>query len=116
MTPVVNIRSPRDESFNTAHRVTRCTIERCIGILKRRWYCLDAKLKVTPEKACEIICACVVLNNHAIHFSHDDEDLEENGGGDDGESADAIPVCTISEQARLAAGKAARDRLINSTF
>src|SRR6218665_223635 len=113
MTPVANIRSPRDEAFNAAHCGTRCTIEQCIGVLKRRWHCLHTELRVTPQRACEIICACVVLHNHALHYNHvldDVDDMDEMGNNN------APPARTLSEQAWLAAGKAARDQLINNIF
>jgi hypothetical protein len=58
-TPVVRIRSPKDLAYNTAHSVTCCTIERCIGILKRRWHCPHTELRVAPDRACQIfLCMC----------------------------------------------------------
>lgn len=119
MTPVVNIRSPRDETYNAAHCGTRCTIERCIGILKRRWHCLHTELRVSPEKACEIICACVILHNRATELNYvlDDHGMDDNNNNDtDDRSIAAVPTRTVTEEARLAAGKAARDRLINNIF
>ncbi|XP_062849564.1 putative nuclease HARBI1 [Trichomycterus rosablanca] len=43
---------------------TRARVEMTIGILKARFQCLRG-LRVTPERACDIIVACVVLHNIA---------------------------------------------------
>ncbi|KAK0140937.1 putative nuclease HARBI1 [Merluccius polli] len=40
------------------------TIERLNGVIKRRFACLNY-LRVEPQKACHIICACIVLHNIA---------------------------------------------------
>ena len=53
------------QRFNVAHCRTRARIEMTIGILKARFQCLR-ELGVTPERACHIIVACVVLHNIAI--------------------------------------------------
>jgi len=58
LTPVTNPRTASDQRFNDAHSITRATVERCIGVLKRRWHCLHDELRVAPAKACKIICAC----------------------------------------------------------
>jgi hypothetical protein len=39
-------------------------MEMTIGILKARFQCLR-RLRVTPERACDIIVACLVLHNIA---------------------------------------------------
>ncbi len=52
------------QHFYVAHCRTRARIEMTIGILKSRFQCLH-KLRVTPERACDIIVACVVLHNIA---------------------------------------------------
>jgi hypothetical protein len=44
---------------------TRARVENTFGILKARFQCLKM-LRVTPERACDIIIACVVLHNIAI--------------------------------------------------
>ncbi|XP_067275523.1 putative nuclease HARBI1 [Pseudorasbora parva] len=48
--------------FNLAHSRTRAKVEMTIGILKSRFQCLRG-LRVIPERACDIIVACVVLHN-----------------------------------------------------
>lgn len=54
------------QCYNVAHSRTRARVEMTIGILKARFRCLR-RLRVTPERACDIIVACVVLHN--IYFT-----------------------------------------------
>nr|XP_040025222.1 putative nuclease HARBI1 [Gasterosteus aculeatus aculeatus] len=68
--------------FNVAHCRTRARVEMTIGLLKARFQCLR-HLRVTPERACDIIVACVVLHNIAIirgeqHPSLQIQDPEED--------------------------------------
>ncbi|XP_052236393.1 putative nuclease HARBI1 [Dreissena polymorpha] len=63
LTPYINPRGRTQERFNFAHSSTRATIERCNGVLKRRWHCLHGELRYSPGKACKIIGACAVLHN-----------------------------------------------------
>lgn len=112
MTPVVNIHSPRGEAYNTAHCGTHCTTEICISILNHCWHCLQTELIATPQKACKISCACAVLHNCATELNHVFDDPAMEDDNDDDSSTAAVPIRTITEQAQLAAGKAARDSLI----
>ncbi|KAK0132453.1 putative nuclease HARBI1 [Merluccius polli] len=52
------------QRFNVAHCRTRSRVEMTIGILKSQFQCLR-KLRVTSERACDIV-ACGVLHNIAI--------------------------------------------------
>jgi hypothetical protein len=126
MTPIINPRGPKEEAYNTALCGTRCTVERCIGILKRRWHCLHAELRVAPAKACKIVCACVALHNRAMQLHHDlgddldddddDDDDVSSNGDDDPAPAGPQANITVSERARIASGKAARERLVQNYF
>ena len=64
---------------NTAHRRTRCVIERCFGLLKRRFPCLQLGLRIVLANTLVITEAAAVLHNFAlIHREQDfDEDIEE---------------------------------------
>jgi len=119
LTPIINPQ-PQEEAYNTAHCGTRCTIERCIGVIKRRWHCLHTELRVAPAKACKIICACFVLHNRATHLHHplpEPEDEEPNDSEPDTPTAqDASVCCQPTEHARVAAGKMARQSLIQQFF
>lgn len=52
-------------SFSCGPLQDRARVEMVISILKSRFQCLP-KLRVSPERACDIIVACVVLHNIAI--------------------------------------------------
>ncbi|RXN18640.1 forkhead box N3-like protein [Labeo rohita] len=65
--------------FNLAHSRTRAKVEMTIGILKSRFQCLRG-LRVSPERACDIIVACVVLHNIAtIRGESHPACIEEDG-------------------------------------
>ena len=65
-TPYLNPVTAPEQRFNTAHKRTRNSIERCFGVLKRRFHCLHGELRMQPERVCKIIVACCVLHNIAI--------------------------------------------------
>ncbi|KAK3554364.1 hypothetical protein QTP70_022590, partial [Hemibagrus guttatus] len=65
MTPYPEPEPGPQQCFNVAHCRTRARVEMTIGLLKTRFQCLR-HLRVTPEKACDIIVACVVLHNGGI--------------------------------------------------
>ena len=50
MTPVLNPISRAEERYNRSHRATRTVIERCNGILKRRFHYLHGELYVCHLK------------------------------------------------------------------
>ena len=52
------------QHYNLAHCRTRARVEMTIGILRARFQCLR-RLRVAPERACDIIVACLVLHNIA---------------------------------------------------
>ena len=66
MVPVLNPVSEAELRYNRAHMSTRNAIERCNGVLKRRFACLN-KLRMNPERACDVIQACIVLHNITIN-------------------------------------------------
>ncbi|XP_054861509.1 putative nuclease HARBI1 [Amphiprion ocellaris] len=83
MTPYPDPEPGPQQNFNRAHCKTRARVEMTIGLLKARFQCLR-HLRVTPERACDIIVACVVLHNiatirgeqhPAVQFEDPDDDL-----------------------------------------
>jgi len=48
LTPFRNPSTRPEETFNSALKSTRCTIERTFGLLKRRFSCLDGQLDLKP--------------------------------------------------------------------
>lgn len=67
LTPYPEPEQGPQQRFNVAHSKTRGRVEMTIGLLKARFQCLR-HLRVTPERACDIIVACVVLHNIAIFW------------------------------------------------
>ncbi|XP_059369577.1 putative nuclease HARBI1 [Carassius carassius] len=51
-------------NYNIAHARTRARIEMAFGLIKSRFQCLNY-LRVIPQRACDIVVACVVLHNIA---------------------------------------------------
>jgi len=69
LTPVAAPGTAAETAYNTAHVKTRNVIERCFGVMKSRFRCLDnsgGTLLYTPERACRIVTAVSVLHNFCI--------------------------------------------------
>ena len=69
LTPLSNATTPSEQAYNNAHTKTRSVIERCFGLLKSRFRCLDRSggtLLYTPEKTCQLITAAAVLHNFCV--------------------------------------------------
>uniref|UniRef100_UPI00398EA91B putative nuclease HARBI1 n=1 Tax=Pristiophorus japonicus TaxID=55135 RepID=UPI00398EA91B len=66
------LRHPRttaQQSYNDSHSRTRCIIEQTIGILKKRFHCLDRSggaLQYSPQQVSLFVAVCCVLHNLAI--------------------------------------------------
>ena len=79
LTPILNPKNGGEVHYNTPHRCTRCVIERCFGLLKRRFPCLHLGLRTALANTLVIIVATAVLHNFGlIHREQDfDEDIED---------------------------------------
>lgn len=64
LTPYPDPEPGPQQCYNAALNRTRARVEMTIGMLKARFQCLR-RLRVSPERACDIIMACVVLHNIA---------------------------------------------------
>ncbi|KAL7395698.1 hypothetical protein ABVT39_021608 [Epinephelus coioides] len=64
MTPFATVTNDSQQRYNKVHATTRGTIERLNKVIKHRFACQNY-LCVEPQKACHIICACIVLHNLA---------------------------------------------------
>ena len=62
MTPILRPKNSGKVRYNTAHRRTRCVIERCYGLLKRRFLCLHLGLRTALMNTLVIIVATAVEN------------------------------------------------------
>ena len=60
---------PAETAYNAAHSKTRAVIERCFGLWKSRFRCLDKSggtLLYSAEKTCQLVTATAVLHNYCI--------------------------------------------------
>ena len=105
LTPYPDPEPGPQQRFNVAHCRTRARVEMTIGILKSRFQCLQ-KLRVTPERACDIIVACVVLHNIAIIRGEQHPAVQINDPADD----HPIPAADVQD------GRAARDLIARNYF
>ena len=71
LTPFLHPANNAEEAYNNSHRRARNTIERCIGVWKRRFPVLKTGLRVKLERCPAIINATAVLHNIAL--SHREE-------------------------------------------
>ncbi|XP_054924575.1 putative nuclease HARBI1 [Dermacentor andersoni] len=64
--------------YNTAHAAMRSVVERCIGLLKSRFRCLQRyrTLLYEPERAANIVAACAVFHN--LRLSEGDESGDDS--------------------------------------
>ncbi|XP_067284070.1 putative nuclease HARBI1 [Pseudorasbora parva] len=65
LTPYQEPQTGPQNRFNVALSKTRVRIEMTFGILKARFNCLR-RLRVSPERASQIVAACAILHNIAI--------------------------------------------------
>jgi len=87
MTPILG-HFPMDSpqaNYNKCHKKTRCTVERCIGVLKQRWRCLlkDRTLHYRPAKSSKIIITCAILHNIARKYNIELSSSDENDSDSD---------------------------------
>ena len=54
------------ELFNLHHSSLRTTIERCFGILKKRFRVLDAEPFWSFPTQVDVVLACCIIHNHII--------------------------------------------------
>ncbi|XP_066596248.1 putative nuclease HARBI1 [Prorops nasuta] len=78
LTPLHNPKIPAEVLYNEAHIRTRSMVERCFGVLVRRFPILSMGSRFsTPERTLPMIIACVVLHN--IHrLSIDVENFDQD--------------------------------------
>lgn len=79
LTPFLRPATASQQAYNFAHSATRTVIERCFGILKRRFPCLSLGLRNAIQTTLHIIVACAVLHNIALDLNDDIEDIPGEG-------------------------------------
>ena len=79
MTPYADPVTRPAKKYNRAHKSTRCSVERSIGQLKRRFSSLSRGSRLNPNKCCLVIVTSVILHNIAKRLQEEDfEDDDEN--------------------------------------
>jgi len=69
MTPLGTANTRAEMAYNIAHSKTRAVVERCFGLTKSRFRCLDktgGTLLYSAEKTCRLVTAVAVLHNFSI--------------------------------------------------
>jgi hypothetical protein len=71
MTPILHPATEPEQRYSRAQRKTRSVVERCIGVVKSRFRCIDRSggvLQYTPEKGCKIITCAFILHNICMMY------------------------------------------------
>ncbi|KAK5811248.1 hypothetical protein PVK06_026572 [Gossypium arboreum] len=85
-----------NELFNLHHSSLRITIERVLGILKKRFPVLDAEPIWNFQTQVDIVVACCIIHNHIIGV--DPSDLLNQGLYEEPKSDLIIPTLTEQEE------------------
>lgn len=110
LTPVLRPNTVRQQRYNMSHKSTRSTIERCFGILKRRFLALHYGLRLSPLKCCNTIVACSILHNFVLQHDGNDDNANLPNIILDNVQNDLVP------QEAQAVGAAFRNTFINNHF
>lgn len=78
MTPYQDPVTVKERRFNRAQKVTRSSVERAFGILKRRFHLLHSEIRMSPERVCTLVAACCILHNIAIENNEPMEDDDDD--------------------------------------
>ena len=74
--PYRGIVDGHERQFNVAHAKIRNTVERCFGVLKRRFYSLATTLRVrNMQLAAKLIICAMMLHNKCIEMGDAGEDF-----------------------------------------
>lgn len=69
LTPLLNPQTVSQRAYNVAHIATRNSIERCFGVLKKRFPCLAMGMRLNIPTVLSVIIACATLHNLAIELA-----------------------------------------------
>lgn len=67
----------KEELFNLRHSSLRTTIERCFGVLKKRFRVLDAEPYWSFKTQVDVVLACCVIHNYIMGVDPVDSIMEE---------------------------------------
>lgn len=73
LTPILNPCTNAEQNYNRSHITTRNTVERCIGVWKRRFPCIQKGITMRKmDTILKVIVATAVLHNMAIEFEEEE--------------------------------------------
>ncbi|CAN1787096.1 hypothetical protein LINPERHAP1_LOCUS17494 [Linum perenne] len=108
----------REELFNYRHSSLRNVIERCFGVLKKRWPILKMMCSYSFSKQTDIVLACCAIHNFIRMHAQGDtvfaEFEESDGQAETSESMARIEFGTSSSHVREMASK--RDGIANQMW
>ena len=107
LTPILNPQNNAEERYNTAHIRTRNCIERCFGVLKRRFPVLALGFRTKQQTTLAAVVAAAVLHNLAIEEKEDIPAMEI-----DAEFDDPVPTEDLPDNQ----GNAVRAAIVQSVF
>ena len=70
LTPNLNPIEPYRQRFNTAHCRTRVLIEHTFGILYRRFSCRHSEIRLSPQRACNVVVVCSITLPFFVGISY----------------------------------------------
>lgn len=98
LTPFIKTKTGRESLFNLKHSIIFSVMEKAVGMLKKRFKCLDkpgGTLQYSPQKAGTFFVACCVLHNFALRHGclpEIDEDTIKNVRVIDAAMHQCLPV------------------------
>ncbi|XP_062398163.1 uncharacterized protein LOC134088254 isoform X1 [Sardina pilchardus] len=102
LTPYLHPQVGPQLNYNRAHKKTRSVVERGIGQLKRRFHVLHSEIRLSPEKASQVITVCALLHNlcqqRNIPQPGDGDEFEEDNDDNDNDENhffDGVEQCGL---------------------
>lgn len=108
LTPFDNPANQHQQAYNDAQSKARSVIERTFGRFKRRFAMMHQEIRVSPDRACKLIAAAMILYNIAIEIN---DEMPDN---DDFENA--IIQHELYQGENIQSGLEMRQRIVDNFF
>lgn len=106
MTPIIHPATEAERRYTRAQCKTRSVVERCFGVVKSRFRCIDRSggvLQYSPERVCKIITCAFILHNLCLTYRVPLPNIPPNGHNEeeeDGVNEPAPAPCQSGIQVR----------------